>query len=169
MVVIAAIYAFIIRVVMKRNKLMRDIKITSVQGEAKREETAVIITCALVVGAFIFCTLPFCINMLISKRRGKPIFPIKPILLNPALDPLIYFFKGYIQKRLQSKNAGRKKAGTGLNNHDTPLVTKKDASSVSKSSLLELAVVNTQKSVDKDEKDAAGKDEKDLKNSVTVE
>ena len=153
MVVIAAIYAFIIRVVMKRDKLMKDMMITSVQGEAKREETAVIITCVLVVGAFIFCTLPFCINMLISRRRGKPTFPVKLILLNPALDPLIYFFKGYIQKRLQSKNAGRKKPGTDLSNRSTPLVTKKDVSGVAKSSLLELAVANTQKSMDNADRD----------------
>ena len=144
-VVIAAIYAFILKTVRKRNKLMNDLKITNVQGEKKREDAAIIITCVMVVGAFIICTLPFCIDSLIDRRRGKSVFPVKLILLNPLLDPLIYFFKGYIQKRLQSKNAGRKKPAADLNNRNTPVVARNDGSGdgVLKSNLVELAVANT--------------------------
>eukprot|EP00112_Aurelia_sp_Birch-Aquarium-sp1_P012321 Seg2591.3 transcript_id=Seg2591.3/GoldUCD/mRNA.D3Y31 product="D-like dopamine receptor" protein_id=Seg2591.3/GoldUCD/D3Y31 len=155
MVIIAAIYTFIFRIVRKRNKLMKDMKIASVQGETKREETAIIITCVLVVGAFIACTLPFCIDALIDRRRGKPILPIKLILLNPLLDPLIYFFKGYLKKRLNNKNTGSKTPTTDLSNRSTPLVVRKDlgGGGGSKTNLLELAVANIQKSVD-----TAGKD-----------
>eukprot|EP00112_Aurelia_sp_Birch-Aquarium-sp1_P012322 Seg2591.4 transcript_id=Seg2591.4/GoldUCD/mRNA.D3Y31 product="Histamine H2 receptor" protein_id=Seg2591.4/GoldUCD/D3Y31 len=157
MVIIAAIYTFIFRIVRKRNKLMKDMKIASVQGETKREETAIIITCVLVVGAFIACTLPFCIDALIDRRRGKTILPIKLILVNPLLDPLIYFFKGYLKKRLNNKNTGSK---TPMSNRRTQLVARKDVGGGggSKPDLLELAVANIQKSVD-----TAGKGEQDLK------
>ena len=159
-VIITAIYTFIIRIVRKRNKLMKDIKIVSVQGETKREEAAVIITCVLVVGAFIVCTLPFCIGSLIDRRRGKPILPIKLILLNPLLDPLIYFFKGYIQKRLRNKNPGSKTPTTDLSNRSTPILARKDVGSSggSKSNLLELAVANNQKSVDISDENEKGLD-----------
>ena len=164
-VIIIAIYTFIVRTIRKRNKLMKDIKTVSVQGETKREEVAVIITCVLVVGAFIVCTVPFCIGSLIDKRRGKPILPIKLILLNPLLDPIIYFFKGYIQKRLRNKNPGSKTPTTDLSNRSTPIIARKDVGGGggSKSNLLELAVANSQKSVD-----IAGKDEKVFENSTTV-
>ena len=95
---ISIIYVLIVAKVLRRRKIASQLRGS---GKADRsDETAVTITCMLVVIAFSICSYPYAIDILINPK--SPGIPIKTILLNPLLDPLVYFFMGYLKRKLKS-------------------------------------------------------------------
>eukprot|EP00794_Sanderia_malayensis_P006267 gene6267-6988_t len=98
-IVITALYAIIIVTVLKSKRKRSNML---ANGGQTVDETAVTITCINVVIAYSICTYPHVIDMLANKH---PVLPLKFILLNSLLDPIIYFFKGYLKKKLAEKNS----------------------------------------------------------------
>ena len=99
--IITVIYAAIIHTVVKRSKKMKKMQSSGgAERQSRSDEIPVTITCVLVVVAFTICSYPFAIDILIN--RTNPSIPFKPILLNALLDPLVYFFKGYLQRKLKN-------------------------------------------------------------------
>lgn len=95
--IITVIYALIIARVVRQRKIGSQMRKS---GAANRsDETAVTITCVLVVVAFSICSYPFAIDKLLNEKG--PVIPIKTILLNALLDPLVYFFMGYLKRKLK--------------------------------------------------------------------
>ena len=99
-VVITILYAVIAHTVMRRRKKMKESR-ASARHNQNGEDMAVVITCVLVVLAYLICSLPYAVDKLLNDRAT--VIPIKTILLNALLDPIIYFFKGYIQRRMKNK------------------------------------------------------------------
>lgn len=69
--------------------------------ECKKERT-MLITCCLVLSSYIICIYPASIETLIAKETSD-ISSISKVLLltNSALNPLVYFFKGYRERRMR--------------------------------------------------------------------
>ena len=102
--IIIGIYTLIIVTVARHQKAVSQMRRSG--GAEKSDEIAVTVTCVLVVVAFIICSYPFAIDILISK--GNPALPFKLILLNTVLDPLVYFFMGYLKEKLRTRKSNRK-------------------------------------------------------------
>ncbi len=64
---------------------------------AAAREKAVCITSAIVVGAFIICTAPFTVTVLFFGKFSRVSSTF--LFINSALNPLIYFFKSYMERR----------------------------------------------------------------------
>ena len=96
--VIIIIYGMIVFTVTRRAAKVRQMRHS--ESQSRGDEFAVTITCILVVAAFTICSYPYAVARLISRR---PILKFKTILLNPLLDPLVYFFKGLLQRKLKKK------------------------------------------------------------------
>ena len=64
--------------------------------EAKRQEVMIISVCSLIVSVFLICNIPFAINLYYLQPNIT-----ECILLQIAcvFDPLVYFFKGYMERR----------------------------------------------------------------------
>ena len=95
--VITVIYVLIIARVVRQRKIASQMRKSG--AEDRSNETTVTITCVLVVVAFSLCSYPFAIAMLIHNKG--PNLPFKTILLNALLDPLVYFFMGYVKRKLK--------------------------------------------------------------------
>ena len=102
--IITGIYTLIIVTVARHRKIAS--KMRKSGGAEKSDEMAVTVTCVLVVVAFSICSYPFAIDLLISK--GNPVLPLKVILLNTVLDPLVYFFMGYLKRILRTRKSKKK-------------------------------------------------------------
>ena len=124
-IVITVIYGVIIATVAKRRASIDGMNNSS---NSKGDETAVTIVCVQVVLAYSICSYSFVIDNLVSP---KPALPVKMILVNSLLDPIIYFFKGYIKKKLEQRSKpSRNKAGircavnnqamSGIPHNDSP-------------------------------------------------
>ena len=99
-VVITILYGVIAQTVMQRRKKMKESR-ASARHNQNGEDMAVMITCVLVVLAYLICSLPYAVDKLLNDNAT--VIPIKTILLNTLLDPIIYFFKGYIKRRMKKK------------------------------------------------------------------
>ena len=117
---ITILYALIVQTVVKRNKAMRQ---ANGSTGMQNNEVVITITCVLVVAAFAVCSIPYAIDIIISNT---PSLPIKTFLVNTILDPLIYFFKGYVQNKIRNKErnqiGGNKIAMVNASNKPTPQV-----------------------------------------------
>ena len=102
--IIIGIYTLIIVTVAGHRKIASKMRRSG--GAEKSDEMTVTVTCVLVVMAFIICSYPFAIDLLISK--GTPALPFKVILLNTVLDPLVYFFMGYLKRKLRTRKSNKK-------------------------------------------------------------
>ena len=119
-VAISATYAEIVRVVIVYgNRRRKSMGTNSKSIRTRSDELAVTVTCVLVVFAFLLCSYPYAIDMLINLQ---PTWPFATIFLNAVLDPLIYFFKGYIQKRLQKQSKSCEKQA--MENRNIPTYLK---------------------------------------------
>ena len=113
---ISVTYAEIVRVVIVYGNRRRKSMGTNSKSICTRsDEQAVTVTCVLVVFAFLLCSYPYAIDLLINLQ---PTWPFATIFLNAVLDPMIYFFKGYIQKRLPKQSKSCKKQA--MNNRNIP-------------------------------------------------
>ena len=70
--------------------------------EQCRKERTMLITCCLVLSSYILCIYPASIETVIAKDTSD-ISSISKVLLltNSALNPLVYFFKGYRERRMR--------------------------------------------------------------------
>eukprot|EP00794_Sanderia_malayensis_P006268 gene6268-6989_t len=106
-VVITTVYAIIIFTVLKSRRKRRKMNM-QVNGGKTVDETAVTITCINVVIAYSICTYPHVIDILANDH---PALPFKFILLNSLLDPIVYFFKSYLKKKLAEKSTNSAEIG----------------------------------------------------------
>ena len=124
---IAILYALIVQTVIKRNKAMRQ---ANGSTGMQNNEVVITITCVLVVAVFAVCSIPYAIDIIISN---SPSLPIKTFLVNTILDPLIYFFKGYVQNKIRTKErnqmGGNKIARVNASNKPTPQMPREEQKS----------------------------------------
>lgn len=72
------------------------------QEKCKNERT-MLMTCCLVLSSYIICMYPISVEALIAKSSIEVISPVSQLLLlsNSVLNPLVYFFKGYRERRMR--------------------------------------------------------------------
>eukprot|EP00112_Aurelia_sp_Birch-Aquarium-sp1_P014470 Seg3125.3 transcript_id=Seg3125.3/GoldUCD/mRNA.D3Y31 product="hypothetical protein" protein_id=Seg3125.3/GoldUCD/D3Y31 len=71
-----------------------------IMKRAMKKEKATVIVCWIVLISFLVCNIP----MIVDNFRGKiSSWAVLLSNLNAVLNPLIYFFKGYIEKRQSTK------------------------------------------------------------------
>ena len=89
------IYAYIIYIVMTRKN-----PTSSHQKERRHQDKVLVTTCASIVVMFIVCSCPIAFDILISSdaRQTAIIF----LVVNPVLDPPVYLFKHYYDKKTKS-------------------------------------------------------------------
>eukprot|EP00794_Sanderia_malayensis_P016027 gene16026-17647_t len=93
-------YTYILIVTIKRGKAT--ISTTSRAGNvAAAREKAIVVTSALVIGAFLICNAPFVISVCLSDEVNRVTSSI--LFFNGALNPLVYFFKKYFERRYQQR------------------------------------------------------------------
>ena len=64
--------------------------------KALKKEKSSVLVCALVVVAFFVCNVPIIVDLFQAKLTRSAAIMLK---LSAVLNPLIYFFKGYLEKR----------------------------------------------------------------------
>ncbi len=78
--------------------------ITELRTEQRRRpERNLLITSSLVVATFVAANYPFAIEMLVQQRLDFSFSSQLCLLLNCALDPLVYFYKGYRERKQKSR------------------------------------------------------------------
>lgn len=146
---ITILYALIVQTVIKRNKAM-----SQANGSTgmRNNEFVITITCVLVVAAFALCSIPFAIDIITSNT---PSLPIKTFLVNTILDPLIYFFKGYVQNKIRNNErnqmGGIKIATVNSSNKPTPQMPRVEQKSEGDrlgSNLMKSAMINHGNNID---------------------
>eukprot|EP00795_Rhopilema_esculentum_P003653 gene3653-14894_t len=104
---VVVLYAWLGHLVMRRSvKLLdfdkKDVNINSkIFKRAMKKEKATICACILVLVLFLMCNLPFIVNLYQGKIDNHSSIMIK---LNAVCNPLVYFFKNYLEKRYSKKN-----------------------------------------------------------------
>ncbi|XP_065052189.1 mas-related G-protein coupled receptor member A1-like [Rhopilema esculentum] len=99
--VIIIIYSSLAFYVVKRQSKFKKFNRATFQASRKSLETSwkkertTLIVCFLVVASFIICTTPFSVKL--YKRETEDNEDIV-LLTNSAINPLIYFFKGFVEK-----------------------------------------------------------------------
>ena len=68
-----------------------------IMKRAMKKEKATIVVCWIVLVSFLACNVPMIVDLLRAKLS---LWSVLLSNLNAVLNPLIYFFKGYIEKRL---------------------------------------------------------------------
>ena len=92
--------------------------------ECKRERM-MLITCCLVLSSYVICIYPVSIETLIANDVGEISIVSQVLLLsNSALNPLVYFFKGFRERRLrESRRANLLKDAITANTTSSPQIT----------------------------------------------
>ena len=68
-----------------------------------KKERNLMVTSMIVVASYILCMYPFSINML-AVSGSHVSFPSKlGLLINSAINPAVYFFKGYRERRIRNQ------------------------------------------------------------------
>lgn len=81
------------------------------------EQRSLLITCSLVLACFMVCTLPFALETLLSDDRNHLNTEVL-LVINSFLNPLIYFFKGFLnRKNSQLKDLRARRDLKGCNLH----------------------------------------------------
>ena len=74
----------------------------NLQGkELRRQDNIVIVTCVSVVSIFLACSCPIPLEILLSQKSTYKTGIL--LVINAMLDPLVYFFKNYQEKKVKKK------------------------------------------------------------------
>ena len=104
---VVVLYAWLGHLVMTRSVKLLDFDNKEVNINSKtlkramKKEKATICACILVLVLFLMCNLPFIVNLYQGKIDNLSSIMIK---LNAVCNPLVYFFKNYLEKRYSKKN-----------------------------------------------------------------
>ncbi len=80
------------------------------------KEKALLLTCLLVMVSFDICMVPFALEIFITKNSHLELL----MVANSALNPLVYFFKGPLQRRMTSMVHKHKETRTTDQNAQPP-------------------------------------------------
>lgn len=80
--------------------------------KAIRREKATLIVCILVMVFFVSCNLPIAIRFLVGTRESNA--EVFLVMANSSLNPLIYFFKGYLEKEYANRKAANSNPVQGV-------------------------------------------------------
>ena len=114
-VLILSLYIVILYLILKRNSIFLKYDATDTSSRKKikdaiKKEKATVIVCALVVTSYLLCNVPFAISIFQAKKSTwREIL----VYLNAVCNPLIYFFKGYVEKCYAKKKVLFHSAGNG--------------------------------------------------------
>ena len=103
-VLLIAVYSYIITATLQKHNTMKlsnganDMALRAWQAREK----AVLVTCALVVLSFVVCIIPFAIAA-IAFNTYIGAFSLL-LFVNSAFNPLVYFFRSYIERYLRSRD-----------------------------------------------------------------
>ena len=68
-----------------------------------KKERNLMVTSMMVVTSYILCMYPFSINMLIVSGSHVSFTSQLGLLINSAINPAVYFFKGYRERRIRNQ------------------------------------------------------------------
>eukprot|EP00112_Aurelia_sp_Birch-Aquarium-sp1_P015581 Seg3467.2 transcript_id=Seg3467.2/GoldUCD/mRNA.D3Y31 product="Type-1B angiotensin II receptor" protein_id=Seg3467.2/GoldUCD/D3Y31 len=136
--IIIVTYSWLQRAIFKRSEKSlnfdeKDCKTTlNTSRKAFRKEKATIIVCWLVSVTFLTCNIPTIVALYRGKLNGASVILL---CLNSVMNPLIYFFKGYVEKRYSKKKEAVSSSDAGVSTKKlespSPKPTKSDSSSKS--------------------------------------
>ena len=98
--VFTMIYAYIIYIVITRKS-----PTNSHHKQHRRQEKVLVTTCALIVAIFIACSCPIAFEILTKKHVSHTISIF--LVVNSMLDPPVYFFKYYYDKKIKKETQAR--------------------------------------------------------------
>ena len=126
----------------EKKNYMHDQKIMKL---AKKKERSTIIICRMVLVTFVACNLPVTIVLYCGRFE-----PVSSTLshMNAVINPLIYFFKGYIEKRFGKTKVVENSDESGGPKHKGKLVS---SQAVTSDTAVELSIIN------KEENDGSSK------------
>ena len=127
---ILCLYSWISYLVLLRHeKFDRSLKNADKMSKVKlftkaiRREKATLVICVLVMVSFVSCNLPIAIRYLVGAKEGNP--EVFLVMANSSLNPLIYFFKGYLEKEYANRKAATSSSsGQGVELRTPNLVRK---------------------------------------------
>ena len=90
------IYAYIIYIIITRKS-----PTNSHHKEHRHQDKVLVTTCASIVVMFIVCSCPTAFDILISNNARLPSSMF--LVVNPVLDPPVYFLKHYYDKKTNIK------------------------------------------------------------------
>ena len=91
--------------------------------KAIRRERATLTICILVKISFVSCNLPVAVRFLVGANEGNA--EVFLVLANSSLNPLIYFFKGYLEKEYANRKAAiNSNSGQGVELKSPNLIRK---------------------------------------------
>eukprot|EP00112_Aurelia_sp_Birch-Aquarium-sp1_P008486 Seg1936.4 transcript_id=Seg1936.4/GoldUCD/mRNA.D3Y31 product="Cephalotocin receptor 2" protein_id=Seg1936.4/GoldUCD/D3Y31 len=138
--IIIATYSWLQRAVSKRSETILNFDKEDYQRrpntskKAFRKEKATVIVCWLVSGTFLLCNIPYIVGLYLGKMNVASAILL---CLNSVMNPLIYFFKGYVEKRYSKKklavNSNDRRGATEKLKSPSPRPNKSDSSSKSES------------------------------------
>ena len=100
-VIVFVLYTWLGHLVMRRSTRFLAVDNKALAANAKemkralKKERATIVVCTLVVVSFLTCHIPFTVGMALLKLEAAQTGLLK---VSPAINPLIYFFKGRLEK-----------------------------------------------------------------------
>ena len=97
------VYSLIVFTVVRRRKDAHHAKSKCVSQKLANTETEVIITCCLVVLAYDICLLPYAVECLFNIPTDNYRYIFMALYMNSVIDPIIYFFKGFLSRRNRNK------------------------------------------------------------------
>ncbi len=112
-IVMISVYLFIIHVAVNRKRFTggrpaqnhRQKFSSFFTDQEHKQERNILCTCCLVTLSYIACSYPFSIEVFARQGGDSISFASKLILfLNSAMNPLVYFFKGFLEKRVKEHN-----------------------------------------------------------------
>ena len=109
--VFAAIYAYIMVLAIRqawRNDKCVNSNTTKADRDSSfrtfKQQQPIIATCLLVVICYMLCTCPFAIELIMRKDKSRLAILF---FANTAIDPMVYFFKGFLERKMKMKSLKR--------------------------------------------------------------
>ena len=110
-ILVLSVYIYIVHMSMHRKVLIinntgsvshRQVAVCLFSPQFSAERN-ILYTCCLVTFSYIICSFPFAIEILIVQNALHISFASKLVLcLNSSTNPIVYFFKGYLERRMQA-------------------------------------------------------------------
>ena len=133
--IVIVTYTWLLQAVIKRSENSFNFdkkeykKSPNICRKAFCKEKATVIVCSLVSGTFLVCNIPTIVALYSGKMSGTG---VSLSSLNSVMNPLIYFFKGYVEKRYSKRRLRVSSNDTGSSS-ESPSLKPKNSDSSSKS------------------------------------
>ena len=136
--IVIVTYSWLLQAVVKRSEKSFNFdkkdykKSPNICRKAFCKEKATVIVCWLVSGTFLVCNIPTIVALYSGEMSGAA---VSLSSLNSVMNPLIYFFKGYVEKRYSKRRLTVSSSDTGSSSEmrESPSLKAKNSDLSSKS------------------------------------